>query len=113
MKVTLMYASEKFSSAVGYLALSTDSLSTRLAMVWTHDLSIILINDCTNLPNEIQVRLTELSNKLYAGEVVGAGPEIKNIVLALNEDQVRDVINDIVYLNHAIIHAYALGGPVS
>jgi hypothetical protein len=113
MNITLEYASEKFSIAVGYMAASTDSLQTRLARVWIDNLSIIIMNDVTNLPAEIQGRLSELSKKLHAGEESGAGPDIGSLVNALNEGQVRDAIDEIVSVHYAIIHAQALGGPAS
>jgi hypothetical protein len=113
INITLMYASEKFNIAVGYMALSTDSLQERLAKIWREDLSIILINDVTHLPPEIQARLSELSKKLYAGESSTTGQDINSLVSALDEGQVKDAIDDVVSLNYAIIQAHALGGPAS
>ncbi|RJP49528.1 MAG: hypothetical protein C4586_07435 [Anaerolineaceae bacterium] len=103
LNIDLNYASEKFSIAVGAMASSTDSLHTRLAKAWIHNLSAILMNDVSNLPAEIQTKLSELSKKLYAGESNGAGPDIDSLVNALDEDQVRNAIEDIVNLHHSII----------
>lgn len=111
MKITLAYASEKFSVAVGYLASSTASLQARLAEAWTQELSMILGNDVTALPPEIQAKLSELSKKLYASESSGAGPDINSLVHALDEGQVLDAIDDIVSLNYVIAQAFALAGP--
>lgn len=113
LNITLMYASEKFSSAVGAMASSTDSLKTRLARAWIEDLSMILTNDVTNLPEDIQAKLSELSRKLHAGEAEAAGQDINSLVDALDEGQVRDAIDDVVSLNYAIVAAHSLGGPNS
>jgi hypothetical protein len=113
MNVSLMYANEKFSIAVGYMASSTEPLNVRLATAWSQELALILNNDVSKLPAEIQTRITELSERLYAGQSSGAGPAIVSLVNALNEGQLKDAIDDIVSLHFAIIRAHVLSSPTS
>jgi hypothetical protein len=103
MDITLAYASEKFSIAVGFMASSTDSLHGRLAIAWKQELSMILGNDIAHLPPDIQARLSNLTKMLHAGDVGGAGPDIDSLVGAMDEGQVRDAIDEIVSLHYAII----------